>query len=477
MRSCDFDTPRASAISLPSMEATHGQIAEGSAGNYVLRPAEEDNLLSSYSGWTPINRSVTCLTPSQSQSIAHNAQQTLTPAVPVTPPASSSRVSGRGRKRNLDASPINHDQVAKKKPAKRSSTDKKRPKKSAATNRTVDYAHAVEPARSADQYSVPPKIQPDALLDAEPNMTPRLRCNALATPNATAKAGKQARQPSMAGRTDHATHLDREDSKSDTIDYCAEYDEIFSSLLDDAAHSTAVFSNFQASLHDMQHWSSLSSNEPANAKLQESNLKSTSEVTASSAAVAFDCLVEATNVQGQAAMLHKFKSPVTPKPQQLMDTTASPEPDRKPIVRSPFPSPVLNRSPVVGLSPGLLLRTCFRIGEAINQACHAAKNKQKVVFELYARIVSSQRDNDKQEFVFCDLFHEKLPHLRGTYSAAIWKHVDLYEYDSRRLLTEKRMCRCMGEIKRDGKEWVMIVFNIWQATWEDVEWVEGIVNA
>ncbi|KAF2680879.1 hypothetical protein K458DRAFT_421220 [Lentithecium fluviatile CBS 122367] len=177
------------------------------------------------------------------------------------------------------------------------------------------------------------------------------------------------------------------------------------------------------------------------------------------------------------SLSRKFVSPVTQKTKAIIQkSVAGPKDDRKPIVRPPFPAPVRDRSPIIGLSSSLLLRTCFRIGEAINQACHAAKHGQKVMFELYARVLNSQRSEVRQDFVFRDLFHDKPPYIKGVYDAAIWKSVQLYDYDSGRLLTEHRMCRCVGTIKRDGKEWVMVVLNAWEAKWEDVAWVEGIVN-
>jgi len=148
---------------------------------------------------------------------------------------------------------------------------------------------------------------------------------------------------------------------------------------------------------------------------------------------------------------------------------------RKPIVRSPFPVSVRDHSPIIGLSSNLLLRTCFRVGEAINQACHAAQHGENIMYELYARVLSSTRNEAKQQFIFSDLFHDKPPHLKGEYDAAIWKQVELYNYDSGRFLAKKRMCRCIGKMKREGKNWVLVVFNIWQATWEDIEWVEGII--
>jgi hypothetical protein len=150
---------------------------------------------------------------------------------------------------------------------------------------------------------------------------------------------------------------------------------------------------------------------------------------------------------------------------------------RKPIVRSPFPAAVRDRSPIIGLSSDTLLRTCFRIGEAINQAHQSVKSGKRIVFELYARILESERDDTKQFFTFCDLFHGKPPYIKAEYEGALWKSVQLFDYDSKRLLQQGRICRCMGTMKRDGKEWQMNVMNIWEATWEDIKWVEGIVNA
>lgn len=99
-----------------------------------------------------------------------------------------------------------------------------------------------------------------------------------------------------------------------------------------------------------------------------------------------------------------------------------------------------------------------------------------MLIELYARVLASERTEKQQHFTFCDLFHAKPPYVKGAYDAVIWKAVPLFEYDSRRLMQQGRMCRCIGTMKRNGKERFMVIHNIWEATWEDVEWVEGIVN-
>jgi hypothetical protein len=170
----------------------------------------------------------------------------------------------------------------------------------------------------------------------------------------------------------------------------------------------------------------------------------------------------------------KFVSPVTLTSRIL---AATGDEARKPIVRSPFPTAVRDRSPIIGMSSNTVLRSCFRVGEAISQSCHAVKAGNNILIELYARVLSSERDDLQQRFTFCDLFHAKPPYIQATYAAAIWKSVQLFEYDSARLMQQGRICRCIGTMKRNGKDWAMTVLNIWEATWDDVQWVEGIVNS
>lgn len=174
----------------------------------------------------------------------------------------------------------------------------------------------------------------------------------------------------------------------------------------------------------------------------------------------------------------KFVSPMTLTSRLLASTgDIGCAEARKPIARAPFPEAVRDRSPIIGLSSDTLLRTCFRVGEAINQAHHSSKHGKHAVFELYARILESSRDDTKQLFTFCDLFHGKPPYVKGLYDGGSWRSVQLFDYDSKRLLQQGRICRCMGTMKRDGKDWVLEVLSIWEATWDDIKWVEGIVNA
>lgn len=172
----------------------------------------------------------------------------------------------------------------------------------------------------------------------------------------------------------------------------------------------------------------------------------------------------------------KFISPVTTLTQIRTNESIDAE-KRTPIVRVAFPNQVRNRSPVIGLSPARVLRTCFRIGEAINAGRDAVKNNKEVLLELYARVVESVRVDDKQTFVFCDLFHTKPPYIKAEYPSTIWQPCNLHEVDSGRLLVGNRMCRCIGTMRKEDMEWTLQVLNIWECTWEDIEWVEAIVNA
>lgn len=188
-------------------------------------------------------------------------------------------------------------------------------------------------------------------------------------------------------------------------------------------------------------------------------------------------LEEVTTKTNSQQLFKQFTSPVTPttRLQAAYGDSGSAE-IRKPIVRPPFPDSVRDRSPIIGLSSNSLLRTCFRIGEVINQSCQASKSGKRIMIEMYARILASERTGREQQFTFCDLFHARPPYIKGAYSAAIWKSVPLFEYDCSRLLQRGRICRCIGTMKREGKVWTMTVLNIWEATWEDIEWVEAIVT-
>jgi hypothetical protein len=153
---------------------------------------------------------------------------------------------------------------------------------------------------------------------------------------------------------------------------------------------------------------------------------------------------------------------------------------RKPKVRKPFPSPILDRSPIFGASNGTILRTCFRVGEAMNVGCQAVRTNKTVLLELYARVTESWREEKpghKQHFLFKDLYHDNPPHINGSFE--LWNQSKLWELDSNVFLSAAKrpegiMCRVMARMRRDGTKWRLEVLNIWEACWEDVDYVAGI---
>jgi hypothetical protein len=151
----------------------------------------------------------------------------------------------------------------------------------------------------------------------------------------------------------------------------------------------------------------------------------------------------------------------------------------RPIVRQSFPSPVLDRSPIHGASKSGVLRTCFRVGEALTAGSHGVRTGNSTVIELYARVTASWREpapGRKQHFIFKDLYHDRPPHLEGTFE--LWDQAALWDLDSKPFLSANEqgtMCRVIARMKREGgQKWRLEVLSIWQASWDDIEFVAGI---
>ena len=205
-------------------------------------------------------------------------------------------------------------------------------------------------------------------------------------------------------------------------------------------------------------------------------------------------------LQPQTPLTSPEKPPSSPKLQRMPSKTYTPTKssgillssidvpqkvsvnrDALPFIRPPFPKPIRDRSPILGLTNHTVLRTSFRIGEALNAAAAASRANTDAIIELYARIVSSEREpagGFKRAFQIGDLFTDKPPYLNATYS--LWKGVDLWDADSKPFLGENgkgKMARVMGRIKRraQGGGCEMVVLSIWEVDWEDVEVAKGIV--
>lgn len=158
-----------------------------------------------------------------------------------------------------------------------------------------------------------------------------------------------------------------------------------------------------------------------------------------------------------------------------------------PFVRPPFPKPLRDRSPILGLSSRTYLRTCFRVGEALNAFSVASRSNVDAYIELYARVLWSRREGYKQFFRFGDLFNPaKPPFLNGVFG--LWRSSELWDVDSKPFLSSgrdqmcaegtKKKCRVVGRLKRNEKlEVEMSVLSIWECTWGDVQVAKGVVCA
>ncbi|KAF7190331.1 hypothetical protein HII31_08662 [Pseudocercospora fuligena] len=148
----------------------------------------------------------------------------------------------------------------------------------------------------------------------------------------------------------------------------------------------------------------------------------------------------------------------------------------QPIVRKPFQQAVQDRSPIFGASSGVLLRTCFRLGEALNVGSQAVRSGKNAVIELYARVTGSSRDNRKQFFIFKDLYHDKPPFCDGTFE--LWDQSHLWDLDSRPFLDATEdcsiTCRAIGKMKREAQKWKLDILGIWAADAVDVDFAAGI---
>ncbi|KAI0839784.1 hypothetical protein F5Y06DRAFT_264604 [Hypoxylon sp. FL0890] len=150
----------------------------------------------------------------------------------------------------------------------------------------------------------------------------------------------------------------------------------------------------------------------------------------------------------------------------------------KPFVRPPFPEKVRDRSVISGLSSNTVLRTCFRIGEIINQAVHCLNHRQEVVFELFARVTYSSRESlqRRQHFQFVDLFKDQRLYPAGILSD--WRVGSQLDRQSSAFLgtnSEPRICRCVCKPVRDPKISIglsLVVLAIRETDWMQIRWAK-----
>ncbi|KAI0377002.1 hypothetical protein F5Y04DRAFT_265140 [Hypomontagnella monticulosa] len=146
----------------------------------------------------------------------------------------------------------------------------------------------------------------------------------------------------------------------------------------------------------------------------------------------------------------------------------------KPFVRASFPEKVPDRCIVSGLSSNTVLRTCFRIGEMVNQIARCLNHRQEVVFELFARVTYSNRESleRRQHFQFVDLFKDQRPYPAGILSN--WRVGSLLDRQSSAFLgisNGPKMCRCVCKPRREPKVPIglsLVVLSIREVDWTQV---------
>lgn len=175
----------------------------------------------------------------------------------------------------------------------------------------------------------------------------------------------------------------------------------------------------------------------------------------------------------------------------------------RPFLRQAFPPPVRDRSNIQGLSSQTVLRTCFRIGEALKGFPPSPTPTKKIttprttVIELYAFVSASYVSDNTHFFTFADLFFPtRPPYLKGKWAGGDPNNNIPCRQNYKKTKEDiGSMCRVIGTIgpvcgdssdknpSSDNliapamKGMVMRVLGIWRADWNHVEYVKGIVEA
>ncbi|KAL9621503.1 MAG: hypothetical protein Q9160_004033 [Pyrenula sp. 1 TL-2023] len=169
-----------------------------------------------------------------------------------------------------------------------------------------------------------------------------------------------------------------------------------------------------------------------------------------------------------------------------------------PFARSSFAEPMSRQSLLPSATPEIRMLTYFRTPAMLKALSSTSSPTTRILLEAYCLVCASARQGCIQRFVFADLFFsDTCPTLNGTYKG--WQGSELWEHDSGVFLADSiqsspKMCRAIitpspgnggpkgmadkgkGPIER-GQSIEVQVLNIWEANWEDVRFVKGIVDA
>ncbi|KAH8887692.1 hypothetical protein GQ53DRAFT_827092 [Thozetella sp. PMI_491] len=164
---------------------------------------------------------------------------------------------------------------------------------------------------------------------------------------------------------------------------------------------------------------------------------------------------------------------------RLEEKSSEPSGKISPFGRKRFPPSIRDKSPVVGLSRSIMTRTCFRIGELLNEGSRMVSKQQDTIFELYARVTYSNREIGVhiQHFQFVDLFREEQPYPSGVLYG--WPAGSLLDRQSASFLQPStKKCRCICRLIKDNKSvigWSLVVYSIKQVGWDETLFAKHIV--
>ena len=200
-------------------------------------------------------------------------------------------------------------------------------------------------------------------------------------------------------------------------------------------------------------------------------------------------------------------TPAPPEPavptrsQRSNGLSALPTTPMAPFMRSHLPSPAPPSSVIPSLIPSRRIATCFRTAEVLRLLSPFPPGTM-LHFELYACVVKSSRNTSTkiQDFTLADLFFpQRPPYLQAAY--ALWAGSRLFDHDSAAFLggdgAGNKMCRAILQVVKGGgrgdalspirgnqggmnlnqaKSTEFKMLSIWEATWDDVQYVKGIVE-
>ncbi|QSL64202.1 hypothetical protein MERGE_000357 [Pneumocystis wakefieldiae] len=139
-----------------------------------------------------------------------------------------------------------------------------------------------------------------------------------------------------------------------------------------------------------------------------------------------------------------------------------------PIARSPFPLTIVGKSVISGLSSNdTLLRTCFRVGEALKVSNLQKSSMIVYLVEFFGIIKEFNEKKGLFTYVIADLFHP----LRGPYIYASY-----HDYHTIIAFQNNDIVRVLGVFKKNKTKNEINVIRMYPCTWEKIQHIKEIMK-